>query len=88
MLGLSRKQLSSYLYLAFCRAYNAMKMSSASGVSHEIVYIAFSPFTKIQNSASHSCMLSRTALTGQSRHAVSKSFKVTVPSSETEAWSH
>lgn len=54
MLGLSRKQLSSYLYLAFCRAYNAMKMSSASGVSHEIVYIAFSPFTKIQNSASHS----------------------------------
>lgn len=41
MLGLSRKQLSSYLYLAFCRAYNAMKMSSASGVSHEIVYIAF-----------------------------------------------
>lgn len=54
MLGLSRKQLSPYLYLAFCRAYNAMKMSSASGVSHEIVYIAFSPFTKIQNSASHS----------------------------------
>ena len=54
MLGLSRKQLSSYLYLAFCRAYNAMKMSSVSGVSHEIEYTAFSPFTKIQSSASHS----------------------------------